>query len=336
MCRMGSNVGSGTKGPSYNLEVNGNARIGSTFYPDGGIYARAAFQFTGPYAANGETPRLNFDVTNLGGAIISCIGGGVGAEVLNTRLRFYAGGREALNINTTTGYVGINNVYAPAKNFEVNGSVRYTVLENSSDRRIKKNIVDVNDSSALDTLRLLKPKIYEYIDQEKRTDKVVYGFIAQEVKEVLDYAVYQDKDPIPNIFEKATVSSDTLRFTFFDTSNLTRDKNGSIFKLVVKTKDEMMEYANIVEIMDEHTLRIDRDLRDLCENETLFVYGQEVDDFHTLNKDPIWTITTVALQEVDRQLQQEKEKTATLQAQVQTLQQNYESLLDRILALESK
>jgi hypothetical protein len=49
----------------------------------------------------------------------------------------------------------------------------------------------------------------------------------------------------------------------------------------------------------------------------LFVYGQEVDDFVFLKKDAIWTVTTAALQEVDRQLQTEKTKTTTLETELQ-------------------
>ena len=42
----------------------------------------------------------------------------------------------------------------------------------------------------------------------------------------------------------------------------------------------------------------------------LFIVGEVVDDFHILKKDAIWTIATAAAQEVDRKLQEEKEKVA--------------------------
>ena len=54
----------------------------------------------------------------------------------------------------------------------------------SSDERIKKNIVDADDAECLETLRLLKPKKYEYKDAV-RGKEPVWGFIAQEVKETL-------------------------------------------------------------------------------------------------------------------------------------------------------
>jgi hypothetical protein len=60
----------------------------------------------------------------------------------------------------------------------------------------------------------------------------------------------------------------------------------------------------------------------------LFVYGQEVDDFVFLKKEAIWTVATAALQEVDRQLQAEKAKVATLDTQLT-------SVLARLAALEN-
>jgi hypothetical protein len=50
------------------------------------------------------------------------------------------------------------------------------------------------------------------------------------------------------------------------------------------------------------------------------VYGIQVDDFHSLNKDAIFTIATAALQEVDRQLQEEKSKNQTLESRITQLE----------------
>jgi len=48
-----------------------------------------------------------------------------------------------------------------------------------------------------------------------------------------------------------------------------------------------------------------------------------------LDKNTIWTVSTAALQEVDRQLQAEKEKTTILQTQ-------YNELLSRLISVENK
>ena len=55
---------------------------------------------------------------------------------------------------------------------------------------------------------------------------------------------------------------------------------------------------------------------------------EEVNDFVFLQKDAIWTVATSALQELDRQLQAEKTKVATLETQLT-------SVLARLDALEN-
>jgi hypothetical protein len=209
----------------------------------------------------------------------------------------------------------------------------------NSDRRIKTNILDIADDRALQDLRRLKPKTYTYKDLITRGPKPVYGFIAQEVKEVLEYASSLNKDTIPNIYETATFLVDTLTLAM-NTADLSRDASGALFaRIRLKTYCGNNEYVNILEMIDEHTIKVDKDLTDwggqvdasgeLIEANKIFVYGQEVDDFHTLNKDAIWTVATAALQEVDRQLQAEKQKTADLQSTLA-------SVLARLDALEQQ
>jgi hypothetical protein len=62
--------------------------------------------------------------------------------------------------------------------------------------------------------------------------------------------------------------------------------------------------------------------------------GKEVDDFHGIDKDAIFTVATAALQEVDRQLQTEKARTYELQQKVELLEMSHASLIQRIEALE--
>jgi hypothetical protein len=75
-----------------------------------------------------------------------------------------------------------------------------------SDSRIKKNILDVDDLSALNTLRLIQPKKYNYIDTRNKTTEPVWGFIAQQVRSVLEHSTTLIKDFIPNIFQLAIKS----------------------------------------------------------------------------------------------------------------------------------
>jgi hypothetical protein len=193
-----------------------------------------------------------------------------------------------------------------------------------SDRRIKENIEDIDDASALETLRRLKPKKYTYKDTKNRGTTPVWGFIAQEVRETLPHATNLTVDCIPNIYELANVSqSNVITFTNFNTSNF----ENSLPTLKLMTKEDNVEYANVTSIIDGYSVSVDKDLSEwsgqydeatsnVVTGDKIFVYGEEVSDFVALNKDAIFTVATSAVQELDRQLQAEKVKISTLETQL--------------------
>ena len=46
----------------------------------------------------------------------------------------------------------------------------------------------------------------------------------------------------------------------------------------------------------------------------IFIYGQEIYDFHSLEKNAVWTIATAALKEVDKKQQEDKIRIAKLKS----------------------
>ena len=230
-----------------------------------------------------------------------------------------------LNVYANTGQASGNNSYSVYANERIAASE----FNAHSDIRIKKNVVDINDSSALDKIRLLEPKIYNYIDEQQKGTSNVYGFIAQEVSNVLPYAVTVGTGDIPNILTNSNVSvtSDSnvleLRLdtpvtglTLSNTSNINiTTNNNDYITIPVLT----FSGSNVITIQNN----------DKFSNVTgAYIHGERIHDFHHLNKDAIWAVSTAALQEVDRQLQAEKTKVSTLETQVA-------DLLARVTALEN-
>ena len=229
-------------------------------------------------------------------------------------------------------------------NQNYSGYFQYAVycnqLHTASDERIKKNIIDINDDAALQKLRLLKPKSYNYINEYQRGKETVFGFIAQEVGEVFPESVNIIKEHIPNIYEVGEVLQDNsgaltiIQFSNFNTNNILRDASNNIYSnLEIVGEDDKSCEIEIINIIDDSKIQINTDLSNNClitdDNKKLvFVNGQRVDDFNNLNKSAIWTVTTAALQEVDRQLQAEKTKVSTLESQVA-------DLLIRVASLEN-
>jgi hypothetical protein len=66
----------------------------------------------------------------------------------------------------------------------------------------------------------------------------------------------------------------------------------------------------------------------------VFIYGQEVNDFLSIEKETIYTVATAALQEVDRQQQADKARIAELETTVATQQSLINDILERLKALE--
>ena len=236
----------------------------------------------------------------------------------------------ALTYNATAYYADPTvSIWASGKIFagDIIGSVGGTIT--ASDERIKTNITDINDGDALATLRLLKPKKYQYKDTIKRGTEPVWGFIAQEVANTLPYSTQTTINTLPNIYEMANVSdSNVITFTNFDTSSL--ESNASVIK--ANAKDGTDHLVKLVEVINENTIRVGEDLGEwigsldetgnVIAGNQIFVYGQEVDDFIFVKKDAIWTVATAALQEVDRQLQDTKAQLASVLARLDALEGN--------------
>jgi hypothetical protein len=86
----------------------------------------------------------------------------------------------------------------------------------------------------------------------------VWGFIAQEVRDTLPYATQLRRDVLPNIYELANVSqSNVITFVNFNTSNL--ESNATT---LIRTKgiDGEDHDIHLVEVIDEHTIRVEEDL----------------------------------------------------------------------------
>ena len=200
-----------------------------------------------------------------------------------------------------------------------------------SDMRIKKDIVDINDDSALTTIRLIKPKQYKYVDNIANTSEPVWGFIAQEVSSVMNYSTVVMTKAIPNIFALKAYNAGILAL---DTTTLLTNNEGNLIKkLLIKVRGDREKDVTIKEIL-ENGVTLEQTLQeeDLVEGE-IFVYGQYVDDFHVLKKDAIFTVAVAALQEIDRRQTTDNERILELESENATQAENIATLQAQVAAL---
>ena len=163
----------------------------------------------------------------------------------------------------------------------------------NSDERIKENIVDVSDNLALQMVRNIPCRYYEYKDKLNRGIEKTIGFIAQEVKEVLPMAVSLQKNIIPNEMRnlKDLIWNDTTLYT--DLSDCSGIKYRFYVSNDVSGNDEIQK--DIVGNPD-NTFTFDSSYNNV------FCYGKEVDDFHTLDKNKLFALNFSATQELDRKV----------------------------------
>lgn len=198
-------------------------------------------------------------------------------------------------------------------------SIRAWAIAVFSDMRIKCDFTEIDDTFALEKLRQLKPTSYRYIDKTRVTVGKVLGFIAQEVAEVLPDAVSKTKSVIPNIQTEASIKKideEKFELTLKEPHPVTV---GTMLEIKSPTVGHLD--VEVVSVINDTTFTIftkDEQIDKI--GDRVWVYGEYVDDFHNLDKNAIWTVATAALQEVDRQLQAEKEKVASLEERLAALE----------------
>ena len=228
------------------------------------------------------------------------------------------GGTAALTINNSNQIV---YVYG-------NGQVSAVSFNATSDQRIKTNIIEISASFALDTLRKLQPVSFKYISKNADS-RPNWGFIAQQVETVLDYTISKTTNYIPNIHEQVDINGNTV---VLNNKYITDLSFGDYpIKLQFLDASNNVIYKTIDKVIDDKTFTVTELFENNdCDDLSLFLYGQEVNDFLTINKDSIFTITTSALQQVDKELQETKQIVAKQQAEIEELKSCYNDLLERL------
>ena len=168
----------------------------------------------------------------------------------------------------------------------------------SSDQRIKTNITHVDN--ALSILRDIPTRYYDYVDHRRGSSTI--GFLAQEVAQVLPSAVKKQKGYIPSHMKRINCVfnyTDALRI---HCPELDDDKK---YKMYVSNPDEgekSLEIRNHGVIDKVYT--------------SIYCFGEEVEDFHVLEKSKLFAIAFSATQELDKLVSTLRQEIDELKAKV--------------------
>ena len=318
------------------------------------IQSRSGLVIAGHAVSDGVTNGVEGGIRVSGGVPLHVFGGSGGTynRPSGNFTEFYfgtqsSGGKVTLISNNSATLFSSTNVGTTYNNVGIYSeghivSANYVVSAGNntfSDNRIKTNIVDIDDVSAMATLRLIEPKKYNYIDTIRRGTEPVWGFIAQQVRSVLPYSTTFMQKEIPNIYDMGIIASDMITITLStkSTTLFQRDPSDNLFPIYLMGCDNVEIKTTITSIIDDKTFIIADALtsKQISDLSQIFVYGSIVNDFHTLDKNAIFTIATAALQELDREYQATRLEVATLTTQVSNMSVEVTSLTSQNASLVS-
>ena len=151
---------------------------------------------------------------------------------------------------------------------------------------------------------------------------------------MLPDAVKLSTNTIPNIYANVEISGNLILLPE-DISMTTielnmEDENGVAFGVIEfeNAKNEPFS-VKIIEIQDENKILVmelsianeECYYDETQDKHILFCYGQQVDDLHRIDKSAIYTLTTSAVQEIDRIQQRHQTEIELLKAEIEAIKQ---------------
>jgi microcystin-dependent protein len=197
-----------------------------------------------------------------------------------------------------------------------------------SDARVKYNVRDMDSKEAMNAILSLQPKRYEYVDKTISDFEKHVGFIAQETKYCIPESVRTKRDFIPNVYSMAKVvvynenesSSILLTSVQKPITNIITDElkeqvreskknqtqdGGNAYYSLKGVKLKLFNRAKqpfcvvCIESVDDYNILVENcNNQSMLKSDEYFVYGQEVEDYHYMNNDAIFSTLVSAFQEL--------------------------------------
>ena len=197
------------------------------------------------------------------------------------------------NLTMQTGgwYQAYNASGATTLKIFTDGNIGCTELDVFSDSRIKKEVTDSDSLANFEAINKLKVRNFKYIDSIEHGTKTYRGLIAQEVREVCPEVVTMHNGTIPDIFQ-VPKSFDGRRCQF--ENKIENVKVGSKVKVFDNESERFLEIISFTDFEIEFDNEIN--------GPKVFVYGQNINDLHTVSYDRLVPILISAVQELAKKL----------------------------------
>ena len=259
----------------------------------------------GKVGINTTTPRATLDVE-----------GSVSLEPPNPEASFaYLGLNSPVSYTpepTLAGYIGATNVSIFASN-----NIMALQFDAYSDARIKNIIGRSNGPQDLNTLNGIRVTDYSFKDKIKYGTNLSKKVIAQQVEQVYPQVVSKHRDVVPNVFQP-TAKIEPQRdgqvlLTFAANHNISATARK--LQIVINEHNDK-KYFDIVSIPAPNQVLINAlDLN----TDKVFVYGEEVDDFRTVDYEGLTTLNISATQELNKKVDKLEKALATANENIRIL-----------------
>ena len=243
-----------------------------------------------------STASINLISSNNNKLLMGVAGNVPTGGIILTLPATYGATGQVLSTSSTGITSWINRLGDPAPSASSNV---ITVLEEDRDTITKE---------ALDIFNRLDFKKYEFIDKEKNGDKVVYGPIADELKEIAPKWVKSFMEFIPNIMKNTKIISGSevdKKFLYdLEIKGITKLDNTIKESHQLKIIDDDGDKIGIIEMIKGNLISI------TVESELkgdIFIYGT-LDECFTMEEEHIFELNMIVLQDAISQLEELKKQ----------------------------
>ena len=290
-------IGNGTAAMAI-FQSNTATLIGSTT----DIILRPRNNGQGRVGINTNTPRAPLDVIDF--ADVQDENGFSSVDYAYLALSF-------VNFQPSELLGGTRQPFYPRVSIYASGRIVATEFDANSDARIKNISGICSTSKDLETINYLHITDYTMKDKVKFGNKQFKKIIAQEVEKVYPQVVNKHTDFIPNVYQltKSITKTDSgYLLSFLNKHNISK-----YAKKLQMLLSEGMEQFVIISIPSGNEVLIKAsDLK----ADKIFVYGEEVDDFRTVDYDGLTTLNISATQELSKLVNEQNKKIALLMEQI--------------------
>jgi Chaperone of endosialidase len=295
-------IGNGTNAMAI-FQTNASTLIGSTT----DIVLKPRNNGHGRVGINTNTPRAPLDVVDF--ADVADEGGASNVDYGYLALRYVNFQPDAFIGGTTQPLYARVSIFA-------GGRIVASEFDANSDARIKNIIGVSNGGTDLGIVNSLHITDYTMKDRIKFGNKQFKKVIAQDVEKVYPQAISKHTDFIPNVYQPTEQLSKTadgylLRF------NNNHHISANAKKLQVITEKNGVEQFAIVAVPSDKEVIISA--TDINAGK-IFVYGEEVDDFRTVDYEGLTTLNISATQELARLVKIQSATIENMQKQILLLQ----------------